>query len=101
MHIGITTHIIITPIMIMPSVHIVMTPIIIMNCCYEYYISETEYIRNPAKHLCNGLAYVWGIFFFKGISNKDKWELYEELPVLLLCKKISNSNDVFYVSMKL
>jgi len=58
------------------------------ECCYEYYISETEYIRNPAKHLCNGLAYVWGIFFFKGISNKDKWELYEELPVLLLCKKI-------------
>ena len=58
------------------------------ECCYEYYISETEYIRNPAKHLCNGLAYVWGIFFFKGICNKDKWELYEELPVLLLCKKI-------------
>jgi len=55
------------------------------------YVSETEYIRNPSKYLCDDLAYVWGMFFAEGScgSTKNSWEINnQDLEVLEKCKII-------------
>lgn len=49
-------------------------------------ISETDYTCNPADHLCDELAYVWGKFFAKGSCKDDVWTL--ELDQDLQCKSI-------------
>lgn len=65
----------------------------------QIYISETEYIQNPSKYLCNNLAYVWGMFFAEGScgsylngnnkSTKNSWAINnQDLNVLEKCKEI-------------
>ena len=57
------------------------------ECINQDYISETEYIRNPSKYLCDDLAYVWGVFFAKG-SCDSYWTIHQDLEVLEKCKHI-------------
>ena len=61
------------------------------------YVSETEYIRNPSKYLCDDLAYVWGMFFAEGscgsypnkTGTKNSWAINnQDLKVLEKCKTI-------------
>jgi DNA polymerase elongation subunit (family B) len=51
-------------------------------------LSETEYCRNPAKNLCNNLAYVWGIFFVKGNCSNNIWEINSDINTISKCKDI-------------
>ena len=61
------------------------------------YMSETEYIRNPSKNLCDDLAFVWGMFFAEGscgtysnkTGTKNSWAINnQDLEVLEKCKSI-------------
>lgn len=61
------------------------------------YVSETEYVRNPARYLCKDLAYVWGMFFAEGScgqykcasGTKNSWAINnQDLSVLERCKAI-------------
>jgi len=51
-------------------------------------LSETEYCRNPAKNLCNNLAYVWGLFFVKGNCSNNIWEINSDINTISKCKDI-------------
>jgi DNA polymerase elongation subunit (family B) len=58
-----------------------------------YYISETEYIRNPSNYLCEDLSFVWGMFFAEGscgsYATKNSWEINnQDVDVLEKCKEI-------------
>jgi len=57
------------------------------ECIYKDYISETEYTRDPSQHICDELAYVWGIFFVDG-NCFDSWEIQQEHSILVKCKLI-------------
>jgi DNA polymerase elongation subunit (family B) len=61
------------------------------------YVSETDYTCNPSEHLCDDLAYVWGVFFAEGSCGKYKtktgfknsWAINnQDLELLEKCKTI-------------
>jgi hypothetical protein len=63
----------------------------------QYYISETEYIRNPSNYLCEDLSFVWGMFFAEGScgsyvnksGTKNSWAINnQDVNVLEKCKEI-------------
>ena len=57
------------------------------ECKYNDYISETEYTKNPAKYMCNELAYVWGIFFVYGKCH-NSLDIQCDSSILEKCKLI-------------
>ena len=57
------------------------------------YVSETEYSRNPSRHLNADLAFVWGMFFAEGscrsTENKNSWSIVsQDLKTLEKCRTI-------------
>ena len=55
------------------------------------YFSETEYIRNPSKNLCEELAFVWGMFFAEGSLDENIFKIndyYKNSELLEKCKLI-------------
>lgn len=69
------------------------------------YISETEYLKNPAKNLDKDLAFVWGMFFAEGScqsyiypkSTKNSWAINnQDLKLLEKCKKILEEKEPLF-----
>lgn len=65
------------------------------------YISETEYLKNPAKNLDNDLAFVWGVFFTEGscqsYDNTNNWSINNQnLELLKKCKTILEKSEPLF-----